>query len=43
VIQPAAADGVQEAKVPGNPADISVLEGDDLVCGRSLKIVQAVA
>jgi len=28
--------------MPGNPADISVLEGDDLVCGRSLKIVQAV-
>jgi hypothetical protein len=29
--------------VPANPADISVLEDDDLVCGRSLKVVQAVA
>ena len=29
--------------MPGNPARISVLEGDDLGCGRSLKIIQAVA
>jgi hypothetical protein len=29
VIQLPAADGVHH----GNPADISVLEGDDLVCG----------